>query len=141
MNRVEEFKQKLFDQGMEIIAAFCGTDKVYEWSDDAIDNFMDQVIDNMTNEEVMYFCEKYGIDMMEKHPQSLGSNLGSFNVDVTLQPDGKYDIWISHEGSSGAHYQNVTLDQSGRLLADEIDCVREGLCEENGREESEMELG
>lgn len=68
-------------------------------------------------------------------------NLGSFTVDVTLQPDGRHDIWISREGSSGAHYKDVTLDQIGSLLADEIDCVREGLCEENGREESEMELG
>lgn len=51
-------------------------------------------------------------------------NLGSFTVDVRLQPDGKYDIWIAHEGSSGAHYQNVTLDQIGSLLADEIGCVR-----------------
>ena len=52
-------------------------------------------------------------------------NLGSFTVDVQMQDNGKFDIWVAHEGSSGAHYTDVTADEIGRITADEVECVAE----------------
>lgn len=53
--------------------------------------------------------------------------LGSFTVDVEVQENGLYDVWIAHEGSSGEHYKDVTSDRIGELVADEIECVKEGM--------------
>ena len=52
-------------------------------------------------------------------------NLGTWDVDVILQEDGKYNVWISHAGNSGYHFKNATLDEIGRNLADDIYCVAE----------------
>ena len=52
-------------------------------------------------------------------------NLGTFDVDVQLMSDGTFDVYISHEGSSGEHYKHVTADRIGQLLADDIECIAE----------------
>lgn len=52
-------------------------------------------------------------------------NLGTFSVDVEMQENGKFDVWIAHEGSSGSHYTDVDADRIGQLLADEVDCIAE----------------
>lgn len=53
------------------------------------------------------------------------TDLGTFSVDVKLQDDGKYDVYIAHEGSSGSHYTDVTADRIGDLIAEEVECVAE----------------
>ena len=53
------------------------------------------------------------------------TTLGTFTVDVELQPNGKYDVYIAHEGSSGEHHTDVTADEVGRMVADEIECIAE----------------
>lgn len=52
-------------------------------------------------------------------------NLGTFTVDVKMQPNGKFDVYIAHEGSSGEHYIDVTADKIGELVAGDIECVTE----------------
>lgn len=52
-------------------------------------------------------------------------NLGVFTVDVKLQDNGLYDVYLAHEGSSGEHYTDVTSDRIGVLLADDIEFIRE----------------
>ncbi len=61
-------------------------------------------------------------------------DLGSFSVDVELQKNGKFDVWISHEGSSGEHYRDVTADKIGELVAGDIECIAEGYQNEFGRD-------
>ena len=50
-------------------------------------------------------------------------DLGTFDVDVQLQPDGKFDVYISHAGNSGEHYSNVTADKIGEYVAGAIECI------------------
>lgn len=52
-------------------------------------------------------------------------NIGTFTVDVKLQDNGLYDVYIAHEGNSGEHYTDVTSDRIGELLADDVECIRE----------------
>ena len=52
-------------------------------------------------------------------------NLGTFTVDVQITPDGKFDVYLEHEGSSGEHYVVDTADRVGELLADDIECITE----------------
>lgn len=66
-------------------------------------------------------------EIQEKENESLDvkKDLGSFTVDVKLQPNGLFDVWIAHEGSSGCHYTDMTADKIGEYVADEIECVAE----------------
>ena len=50
-------------------------------------------------------------------------NLGTFEVDVTMQPNGKFDVYISHTGSSGEHYSDVTANKIGEYVAEDIKCI------------------
>lgn len=52
-------------------------------------------------------------------------DLGVFTVDVKLQDNGLYDVYLAHEGNSGEHYTDVTGDRIAVLLANDIECVRE----------------
>ena len=52
-------------------------------------------------------------------------NLGVFSVDVQLKSNGYYDVYLSYEGSSGEHYENVTVDRIGELLAGDIESLAE----------------
>lgn len=51
--------------------------------------------------------------------------LGTFDVDIQLLEDGTFDAYISHAGSSGEHYEHVTADRIGALVADDIECIAE----------------
>ena len=51
--------------------------------------------------------------------------LGAFTVDVEVQPNGKYDVYISHENCSGYRYIDFTLKEIGDYLTDYIECVAE----------------
>lgn len=53
-------------------------------------------------------------------------DLGTFTVDIQIQENGKFDIYIAHEGSSGEHYTDVTADKIGEIVADDIECIAEG---------------
>ena len=52
-------------------------------------------------------------------------NIGTFTVDVKRQDNGKFDVYIAHEGSSGEHYTDVDSDRIGVLVADTIETVAE----------------
>lgn len=52
-------------------------------------------------------------------------DLGTFTVDVQLQENGLYDVWIAHEGSSGEHYKDVSADKIGAILAGDIESIKE----------------
>ncbi len=60
-------------------------------------------------------------------------NLGTFTVDVEMQENGKFDVYLAHEGSSGAHYTDVTADRIGELVAGDIECIAEAYQNESGR--------
>lgn len=57
--------------------------------------------------------------------------LCNLQVDVQLQENGKFDVYISNEGNSGSHYTDVTADKIGELVAEEIEIRAE---EENPTE-------
>ena len=42
-----------------------------------------------------------------------------------MQDNGKYDVFLSHDGNSGSHYTDVTADQVGSLVAEDIECIAE----------------
>ena len=54
-------------------------------------------------------------------------NVGTFTIDVELQENGLYDVWLAHEGSSGENYKDTTIERIGLLVTDLIDCVVEEL--------------
>lgn len=47
--------------------------------------------------------------------------LCNLQVDVTLKENGKFDAYINQEGNSGENYTDVTADEIGRIVADEIE--------------------
>lgn len=47
--------------------------------------------------------------------------LCNLEVDVQMQDNGKFDVYISNEGDSGCHYTDVTADKIGELVAEEIE--------------------
>ena len=49
--------------------------------------------------------------------------IGNFEVDVELMEDGTFDVYLSHDGSSGEHYGQVSANRIGSLLADDIEAV------------------
>ena len=51
--------------------------------------------------------------------------LPTITVDVKHMSDGKFDVWIEHEGSSGSHYEHVTSTDIGRLVKEEVDDIVE----------------
>ena len=52
-------------------------------------------------------------------------DLGTFYVDVQLQSDGKFDVYLSHENWSGRYYTDMTVDEIGEYLADDIEYIAE----------------
>ncbi len=67
-------------------------------------------------------------------------DLGSFSVDVQLQKNGKFDVYIAHEGSSGEHYKDVTADRIGELVAGDIECIAEGYQNEFGSDPDDFSI-
>ncbi len=57
-------------------------------------------------------------------------DLGTFTVDVQLQLDGTFDVYIAHEGSSGEHYKDINADKIGEFVAGDIECIAEEYKEE-----------
>ena len=47
--------------------------------------------------------------------------LCNLEVDVQMQDNGKFDVYINNEGNSGFHYTDVTADKIGEIVADEIE--------------------
>ena len=47
--------------------------------------------------------------------------LCNLEVDVQMLPDGTFDVYINNEGDSGCHYEHVTADKIGELVAEEIE--------------------
>lgn len=55
--------------------------------------------------------------------------LSAISVDVEIQPDNTLDAYISTEGSSGAHYQNVSAEAVAENVQDLIECLAEAALE------------
>ncbi len=52
--------------------------------------------------------------------------LCNLEVDVQIQENGKFDIYINKYGDSGCHYTDVTADRIGELVVEEIkNCTEE----------------
>lgn len=51
--------------------------------------------------------------------------LSAISVDVEMMEDRRFDVWISTEGSSGAHYTGITSDEIGRYIADLVEVLAE----------------
>ena len=51
--------------------------------------------------------------------------LVTLTVDVAIQPNGNFDVYLSHEGGSGEHYKNVTADKIGELVAEDVEIMAE----------------
>lgn len=51
-------------------------------------------------------------------------------VDVQLQPNGKYDVYLSTEGSSGCHYKDQTDEDIAANVRDMIQCYAEAMEQE-----------
>ena len=53
--------------------------------------------------------------------------LCNLQVDVQIQDNGKFDVYINNEGDSGYHYEDVTADKIGELVAEEIEIRAEAV--------------
>ena len=58
---------------------------------------------------------------------------------VSLQQNGKFDVYIAHEGSGGEHYTDVSADRIGSLVAEDIECLAEGYQNEFDKIPNDME--
>lgn len=47
--------------------------------------------------------------------------LCNLEVDVQMQDNGKFDVYINDKGYRGRHYINLTADKIGELVAEEIE--------------------
>lgn len=59
--RFEELKSALFNWGADYIEEFLGLEINYDWEKDTIDNAMDEVYEQMPDEELEVFYEKFCI--------------------------------------------------------------------------------
>jgi hypothetical protein len=50
-------------------------------------------------------------------------SLGSFTTDINLNSDGTYNAYITHDGNSGEHYEHISADEVGKIVADLIECI------------------
>lgn len=66
------------------------------------------------------------------------TDLGTFTVDVQLQDNSLYDVYIAHEGSSGSHYTDVNADRIGQLLADDIEYYKKYEKQQESIEDHEL---
>ena len=60
--RFEELKRELFDWGYDYIEEFLGCEIDYDWDKDTIDNLMDEVYQQMPEEELEVFYQKFCIE-------------------------------------------------------------------------------
>ena len=47
--------------------------------------------------------------------------LCNLQVDVQMKENGKFDVYINNEGNSGCRYDDVTADEIGELVAEEVE--------------------
>lgn len=59
--RFEELKSKLFNWGRDYIEEFLGFEYDFDWDKDTIDNAMDEVYEQMPEEELEVFYQKFNI--------------------------------------------------------------------------------
>ena len=60
--RFEKLKRELFNWGRDYIEEFLGFEIDYDWDEDAIDNAMDEIYEQMPDEELEVFYQKFCID-------------------------------------------------------------------------------
>lgn len=46
--------------------------------------------------------------------------LCNLQIDVQMQKNGRYDVYINNEGDSGCHYTDITAKKIGELVTEEI---------------------
>lgn len=59
--RFEELKSELFSWGRDYIEEFLGFEYDFDWDKDTIDNAMDEVYEQMPEEELEVFYQKFNI--------------------------------------------------------------------------------
>jgi len=47
--------------------------------------------------------------------------IANLHLDIQMQENGKFDVFINQEGDSGCHYKNLTADSIGQLVTGEIE--------------------
>lgn len=62
--------------------------------------------------------------------ESENQKLGIISVDLELISDGKFDMWLSTEGSSGAHYAGITATDVGVHVKELAECLKEAMVKE-----------
>ena len=60
--RFEKLKRELFNWGRDYIEEFLGFEIDYDWDEEAIDNAMDEIYEQMPDEELEVFYQKFCID-------------------------------------------------------------------------------
>lgn len=51
--------------------------------------------------------------------------LSAISIDVSVNSDGTFDTWISTESSSGDHYDRISSNRLGDIVADLVECLAE----------------
>lgn len=65
--RWETLKSQLFDWGRDYIEEFLGQELDYGWEKDTVDNLLDEVWEQMPEEELEVFMQKFCVDeILEK---------------------------------------------------------------------------
>lgn len=52
-------------------------------------------------------------------------NLGDIEINVEIQPDGLFDVYIARIGDSGVHYADCSLERIGKLVAEQVLIMKE----------------
>ena len=58
-----------------------------------------------------------------------------WTAEVVKNKIGKFDVWISSDGSSGCKYTNLTPEEVGNILIDDIKTISEIWNEEDKEDE------
>ena len=66
--------------------------------------------------------------------------LGNFNLDIQVQPDGKFDLYVAEEGSSGVHHSNLKLEDIGRIVVDVVRPYVEAQEQDNSLQVEESQI-
>lgn len=99
------------DNGSRACYVSCGTGTLYG-----------NTPDNVYYVFPAFYLRNDVLEKMEKLPEDV--ELGSFTADVRLMPNGTFDVWTSHDGSTKCHYRDIlSAEEIGKLVADDISCV------------------
>lgn len=124
LNYLEHERQCDCWDGHKYDALFDGSNTLYDCDIKVYNAITNQVfeLEGMDILDTMIVLYAFGSRTSKDKPVSL-CNL---EVDVQMLPDGTFDVYINNEGDSGCHYEHVTADKIGELVAEEVEIHAEG---------------